>query len=156
MKRIPISFVLCVCMAIATLIKPGLAQAALGEPIDSVATDRVALKAVQSAAAVSSSYSVQELKSNLISVREYLTSSGVVFAIAWKGLTHPDLTPLLGSFAKEYTEGRQNAPHQRGRRRSQLKTEHLVVEKWGHMRNLQGRAYLKALIPPGVKIDEIN
>ena len=156
MKKISISSLFCMCMVIAMLMKPEPAQAALGEPVDSVATDRVALKAVQGETVVRSSYSVQELKSNLISVREYLTSSGVVFAITWKGLTHPDLTPLLGSFAKEYAEGLRNTPHERGRRSSQIKTEHIVVEKWGHMRNLQGRAYLKALIPPGVKIDEIN
>jgi hypothetical protein len=143
-------------MVIAMLMKPEPAQAALGEPVDSVAADRVALKAVQGETVVRSSYSVQELKSNLISLREYLTSSGVVFAITWKGLTHPDLTPLLGSFATEYAEGLRNVPHERGRRSSQIKTEHIVVEKWGHMRNLQGRAYLKALVPPGVKIDEIN
>ena len=34
--------------------------------------------------------------------------------------------------------------------------DRVVVEKWGHMRNLQGRAYAPALLPPGVSSDEIR
>jgi len=37
-----------------------------------------------------------------------------------------------------------------------VRTDRVVVEKWGNMRNLQGRAYAPALIPPGVSIDEIK
>ncbi len=118
--------------------------------------DRVALKAVQRTTSVTKSYSVQELQTQTISVREYLTPSGAVFGIAWTGLTHPDLTPLLGSFAGEYTAAIRDAPRTHGRRHSQLMTEHIVVEKWGHMRNLRGRAYIKSLVPPGVTVNEID
>ncbi len=132
------------------------AVAALGESGDSVDKDRVALKAVQRTTSVSKSYSVQELQTKTIAMREYLTPSGVVFGIAWNGLAHPDLTPLLGSFAGEYAAAIRDAPRTYGRRHSQLVTEHIVVEKWGHMRNLRGRAYIKSLIPPGVTVSEIN
>jgi hypothetical protein len=37
-----------------------------------------------------------------------------------------------------------------------LKANNVVVEKWGHMRNLQGRAYAPALMPQGVSVDEIR
>jgi len=43
-----------------------------------------------------------------------------------------------------------------GRRHVQVKTDGVVVEKWGHMRNMQGRAYAPALIPKGVNVDEIK
>ena len=141
---------------IAILMMTETALAALGESGDSVDRDRVALKAVQRTTSVSKSYSVQELQTKTIAVREYLTPSGVVFGITWNGLTHPDLTPLLGSFAGEYAAAIRDAPRTYGRRHSQLMTEHIVVEKWGHMRNLRGRAYIKSLVPPGVTVNEIN
>ena len=48
------------------------------------------------------------------------------------------------------------SPREPGRRNQKVETNRIVVEKWGHMRNLQGRAYVPALIPAGVSIDEIK
>jgi len=31
-----------------------------------------------------------------------------------------------------------------------------VVETWGHMRAMRGRAYVPALVPAGVALDEIR
>jgi hypothetical protein len=89
-------------------------------------------------------------------VREYVSTSGVVFGIAWNGLIHPNLTQLLGSYAGEYQEALLQTPRIKGSRHLQVKTSGVVVEKWGHMRNLQGRAYVPSLIPPGVRVDEIK
>ena len=132
------------------------AQAALGESADSVESDRTALSAVRRAATARDAYTIQEIKSDAATVREYVSSSGVVFAVAWNGLSHPDLTPLLGSYAGEYREALRQTPRKPGRRHLQVKAERVVVEKWGHMRNLQGRAYVPALIPQGVSVDEIK
>jgi hypothetical protein len=66
------------------------------------------------------------------------------------------LSPLLGSYAGEYDDAVRHAQRKPGRRHVQIKTDRIVVEKWGHMRNLQGRAYAADLIPPGVNIDEIK
>jgi hypothetical protein len=133
------------------------AQAVLGESVDSVTMEQKTLSAARSATtAVHYGYTVQEVKSDATTVREYVSSSGLVFAIAWNGRTHPDLTPLLGSYAGEYQEALQQTPRQPGRRHLQVKTDRVVVEKWGHMRKLQGRAYVPALIPTGVSLDEIK
>ena len=105
---------------------------------------------------VRTGYNVHEVISASVTLREYLSPSGVVFGIAWNGLIHPDLTPLLGSYAGEYGEALRQTPRKPGRRRLQVKTNQVVVEKWGHMRNLKGRAYAPALIPPGVSVDEIK
>ncbi len=51
---------------------------------------------------------------------------------------------------------RKKAARTFGRKRQQLTTDNIVVEKWGHMRNLQGRAYVPGLVPAGVSIDEIK
>jgi hypothetical protein len=85
-----------------------------------------------------------------------VSPSGVVFGIAWNGLTYPDLTPLLGSYTSEYQKALSNVKRQHGHKYIKVKSDNVVVEKWGHMRNLQGRAYLPASIPQGVYVDEIK
>lgn len=146
---------LCFALA-AVLAPPSLARAALGGSADSVESDRKALSAERRATTAVDGYTVQEVASGANTVREYVSSSGVVFAIAWSGLSHPDLTPLLGSYAGEYKQALQQTRHVPGRRSLRVKGNRVVVEKWGHMRNLQGRAYVPALIPSGVSLDEIK
>jgi Protein of unknown function (DUF2844) len=130
--------------------------AALGESTDSVKADREALSTVRNAVTVRNGYAVHEIESDSTAVREYVSPSGIIFAIAWNGLVHPELTHLLGSYASEYQRALKQTPRQPDRRRLQVKSDGVVVEKWGHMRNLQGRAYVPALIPPGVSVDEIE
>ncbi len=141
----------------AVLATAQQAQAVLGESVDSVTTDQKTLSAARGAAtAVHNGYTVQEVKSDAITVREYVSSSGIVFGIAWEGRVPPDLAQLLGSYAGEYQQAVNKTPRQPGRRRLQVKTARVVVERWGHMRKLQGRAYVPALIPSGVSLDEIK
>jgi hypothetical protein len=131
-------------------------QATLGEPADSVESDRKAFSTAQSTITVHDGYTVQEVGYDSTIVREYVSPSGIVFAIAWNGLVHPDLTQLLGSYADEYHRALQQTPREWDRRRLVVKTNRVVVEKWGHMRDLRGRAYVPALIPPGVSVNEIK
>jgi hypothetical protein len=132
------------------------AQATLGETAESVESDIRNLTAVRGADTVRNSYTVQEIRYGETAVREYVSPPGVVFGIAWNGLTHPDLTQLLGPYLGEYEEALRQSTGTGDRSRFELKTKRLVVEKWGHMRNLQGRAYAPELIPSGVKVDEIR
>ncbi len=141
---------------VASLAICRIAGATLGEPAESISSDRKALSAVRGATTVRSSYTIQEVKSESVAVREYISPSGIVFGIAWNGLVHPDLAPLLGSYRGEYEEALKQTPRKRGRRFSEVRTPGIVVEKWGHMRNLQGRTYAPALMPPGVSADEIK
>lgn len=157
MKRILSTVFLGIGLVMAVLAGARQAQAVLGEPVDSVTTEQKNLSAARGVATVvHTDYTVQGVESDANTVREYVSSSGLVFAIAWDGRIHPDLTPLLGSYTGEYQQVLRQTPRQPGRRHLQVKTDRVVVEKWGHMRKLQGRAYAPALIPPGVSIDEIN
>ena len=142
--------------ATLTLATAQRAQATLGESVDSVESDRKAFTAVRHATLARNGYTVQEIKSDANVVREFISPSGIVFAIAWNGLSHPDLTTLLGTYVGEYQQALQQTTGQKGKRHLQVKTNRAVVEKWGHMRNMQGRAYIPALIPSGVNIDEIK
>ncbi|MCX5849533.1 MAG: DUF2844 domain-containing protein [Deltaproteobacteria bacterium] len=143
-------------LTLISFISTGQVQAALGESADSVESDQKALSAVRKATKTSNGYTVHEIRTETLIVREYLSSSGIVFGIAWNGLSHPDLTPLLGSYNSEYQKTMQKTKRQPGRKHVRVKTDSVIVEKWGHMRNLQGRAYVPDLIPQGVSVDEIK
>ena len=132
------------------------AHATLGESADSIAANKKALLAARGSVRTSLKYSIHEFQSETTTVREYVSSSGVVFGIAWNGLTHPDLAPLLGSYNPEYKKALKNAKRQPGHRHVSIITNGVVVEKWGHMRDLRGRAYAPDLIPDGVSVDEIK
>jgi hypothetical protein len=131
-------------------------QAVLGGPADSIKSDSAGPLVRRHVITDRSDYSIQENVYEGITVREFVSGSGVVFAVAWKGTVRPDLSQLLGSYADEYQAAFQQTPRQKGIRHLQVKTRDIVVEKWGHMRGLQGRAYVPALIPPGVSVDEIR
>ncbi|WP_243374898.1 DUF2844 domain-containing protein [Geotalea sp. SG265] len=132
------------------------AAAVLGEPAASIATDKNALGGERIAKSAGNGYEVQEIESEATAVREYVSPEGIVFALAWNGLVNPDLTHLLGSYAAEYEQALKKTPRKPGQRSLQVTAPRVVVEKWGHMRNLQGRAYAPDLLPAGVTIDEIR
>lgn len=156
MKRRLYALFLCLGLSATVLAPARQALATLGKNAESVESDRKALSGVRRATMARNAYTVQEVVSDANTVREYISSAGIVFAIAWNGLTHPDLAPLLGSYAGDYQSALRQTPHRPGRRHVQIKANRIVVEKWGHMRNLQGRAYAPDLIPSGVSVDEIK
>jgi hypothetical protein len=132
------------------------AWATLGGGVDSIASDRSSLSASHPAPVARGAFACHELRSDSVVVREFVSAEGIVFAIAWSGIAHPDLAPLLGPYAGEYEEGRRKALREPGRRHRRVSAGRVVVETWGHMRNLQGRAYAPALFPAGVRVDEIR
>ena len=146
----------CIGFSVVVLAAVQRVDATLGESAASIASDRNVLSAVQRSTKVNDTFTVQEIKSGSTTVREDISPSGVVFGVAWNGLLHPDLTQLLGSYSDEYHEAFSRIQHNKGRSRLQVKTDRVVVQQWGHMRNLRGRAYVPSLIPPGVSVDDIR
>lgn len=146
------------CLAGAFCLCYGRAEATLGEPADTIAKDRKALSGVSQKSTSNAHYRVQELASGTTrtAIREYVSPTGIVFAVAWNGLVHPNLKVLLGSYHDDYKKALSRRVRKPGRREMKLASDRLVVETWGHMRNLQGRAYLPALLPEGVNINEIR
>ena len=145
-------------LALLTIVlASGSALATLGGSVDSVETDRKMLSAVRrSVTTPAGPYTVHEIAYSGTTVREYVSPDGIVFAIAWSGNRSPDLMTLLGTYAGEYQSALQNAPHRPGVRHSSIATDDVVVQTWGPVGQLQGRAYAPSLIPTGVTIDEIK
>ncbi len=156
MKRRRYALFLGLGLSMVMLVTAPHTHGALGESVESVDSDRETLTAVRGAMTAHRDYSVHEIKTPSTVVREYVSPSGIVFAIAWNGLVHPDLTGLLGSYAGEYQEALRQTPRIKGRRHLHVKTNRVVVQKWGHIRDMKGRAYAPDLIPPGVSIDAIK
>ncbi|QWV99321.1 DUF2844 domain-containing protein [Geomonas nitrogeniifigens] len=146
------------CMALVISCRYDLAEATLGETAQTIARDSKELSGALLKSTNRASYRVQSIASGTTAttVREYVNPSGVVFAVAWNGLVHPDLHVLLGNYHDDYRKALSGTPRRQGRRGLKVMTRRMVVETWGHMRNLQGRAYLPELLPEGVSLDEIR
>jgi hypothetical protein len=159
--------------ALIIFLAPTSAIATLGEPVQSIAADQQALggqlrmlnqqqpstgeQALHEELSVPSNpaYTVERISTPAgLAVNEYVSPNGTVFAVSWRGPRPPDLSQLLGSYFAEY-QAAAAAPAAQHRPLG-LQTDHLVVETSGHMRDLRGRAYVPALLPPGVSADEFQ
>lgn len=150
-KRLALFMVFAI--AAAVFLPSRLVNATIGGSVDSVEADRKALSATNPPVRqmVFDGYSVAEITSGTTSICEYISPEGIVFGIAWSGPVHPDLTQLLGSYHDEYVIALQQTPRKHGTRHSRIETASgLVVERWGRMRSLKGRAYVPDLTPYGV------
>lgn len=87
-------------------------------------------------------------------VKEYVSPAGVVFALSWTGPSLPDLRQLLGPYFDTYVEA-ANA-QRTGLGPINVQQPGLVVQSGGKMRAFFGRAYVPAMIPPGVTAGEIQ
>jgi hypothetical protein len=141
-----------ILLAIAT---QAAAHASMGDAVDSVEKDRQYLrgnKKIQTR----SLYEIHEITSDGITVREYVANNGVVFGIAWIGGGEPDLSQLFSKFYKEYRDSESSAQHPSRRAPRKIHSKNMIVEKFGHMGAVQGRAYVSKLIPSGVNESEIQ
>jgi hypothetical protein len=147
-------------IAVLAVSLPGVAVAALGEPSTSIDHDQAALKAGRHPAKAHQAYRVERLETAAHTVREYVAPDGTVFAVAWEGVSPPDLNVILGAFAEPYRRAlaarRDEASRTSGHRSRRTEAGGAVVETWGHQRALHGRAWVPALLPPGVTPDDIK
>lgn len=124
----------------------------LGQPL-SVATPSARTQ-TQVRALAETGARVEELRSSQAVVRAYVAPSGMVFGLAWQGLSAPDLEHMLGAkyqaFRAEVSREQAQQPQQQARARRgplYVHVDNLVVEMSGHMRDHRGRAYLTDAIP---------
>jgi uncharacterized protein DUF2844 len=121
--------------------------AVLGGSAASVASDQQQLGGARRSIAADA-FSVEEITSAAGTVvREFVSPAGQVFAIAWRGPVRPDLRRLLG---EHFTTFAHAAAASHRRQALAVRTDALVVESGGHVRDFRGRAYLPALMPEGV------
>ncbi len=133
------------------------AFAGLGDDISSVQTDQAhmqgSLRTTQA-----ESFTVHEIVAPTgIVVREYVSPSGKVFAVAWHGPWPPDMRQILSSYFEQYMKAAQAQLNSRaGRRPLMIEQPGLVVQSGGHMRWFAGRAYIPEMLPQDVSAEAVR
>jgi hypothetical protein len=140
---------------------PVLAWASLGGDIASVQADQIHLQGRRTMN-TSASYIVHEIQGTSGTVvREYVSSEGKVFGIAWQGPWVPDMRQLLGSYFDQYAHANQSANQTQSGTRIRrgpvlINEPGLVVQIGGHPRAFTGRAYVPQMLPSGVRAESIQ
>jgi len=134
---------------------PLAAHATLGKSVDSVQTDQSQMQASRRMLNAPTGYTVHEIQlPSGTTVREYVTAGGTVFGVGWQGPFMPDLRQLLGDYFPQYIDAAALKQSRHGP--MTVAQPGLVVRSYGHMRAFMGHAYLPALLPQGVSVDDIR
>ena len=130
--------------------------AALGGDVTSVEADRAHLKATSLEVKPAEAYAVHPIQApGGTVISEYVSSTGRVFAVSWRGPFIPEMQQILGSYFQQYSAA-LGAKRPYGRRPLNIQEPGLVVQTGGHMGAYLGRAYLPEMLPPSLKADEIK
>ncbi len=90
-------------------------------------------------------------------INEYVDQSGIVYAVTWKGVAHPDFNEVLGDYFQHYdSAARRQLPAQRTKKSATVVDEQIVVHLHGHMRDIRGTAYLPSRLPAGVQVEDLK
>lgn len=127
--------------------------AALGGDVTSIRADQAHMRA-QGRVVQNAAFTVHEMQTESTTVvREFVSPDGKVFGISWQGPTSPDLQQMLGNYYSEFAAAR---PMRRLHGPVTIRTQNLVIQSGGHMRALTGRAYLPAMVPVAVRLEDIK
>jgi len=142
-------------LMVATDGLAALGQAPFSPAPASAAAPRPRLLAPNNAPAVAYTVHEAQLETGTV-VREYAGASGQVFAVTWRGPVLPDLNQWLGGYFGAFKQGADQL-RLAGRRGApiNLVQEGLVVQSNGRMRNFFGHAYVPALVPPSIEINDV-
>jgi hypothetical protein len=130
------------------------AWAVLGEYENSITVDQQRMHA-QLHQTIRQGYSIKQLSSvDGRTVREYVSSAGLVFGVAWQGPTMPNLQQLTGSYFTQVKHAAQS--HRRRGGPFIIRAKDFVLVSGGHMRSFRGMAYVPSLLPSGVTAEVIR
>lgn len=142
---------------IILFLQASTAKAGLGEDQSSVERDKARFLFDTHTTESHSHYNVHTLSKSGMTIREYADLKGKIFAIAWKGHAHPDLTALLGPYLKEFRNISQTQNRNSSSRRfGYFNGKFLTAERSGILRASRGRAYIVSLFPQDVTLGEIK
>jgi hypothetical protein len=88
-------------------------------------------------------------------VSEYVSDSGVVFAVTWDGPVLPDLKALLGKYFDTMVAESARIPRA-GRSPVAISRPEVVINSGGHMRAFEGSAWIPAEFPTGFTADDVR
>ena len=138
---------------------PVSAFAALGGNVASVDTDRVRMQGALLRIVRGDAYTLHEVQSSSgTTIREYVSSTGTVFAVAWQGAVAPQ--SAADSRHVSFDQYQRTVQAAQGSRRARgslaINQPDLVVQMSGHPRAFSGRAYVPRLMPQSVQAEVIR
>lgn len=150
----PIRTVVCTAIAAAGISAPALA--ALGGDASSVELDRASLRGTVRVAA-GTEYTVRQIgTASGLTVDEYLSADGKVFALSWRGPGIPDLQQVLGSYYAQFAQARAALGPHYEHHHLVVRTSALVVQSRGRTRDFFGRAWAPALLPQSFSLNDLK
>jgi hypothetical protein len=142
----------------ALLLVPTLSHATLGGKPTHAASNAAVQPLLRSAAQPTASNTPWSLHSTSsddgVTVHEYASLDGIVFAVTWSGPVRPDMAALLGSYFPNVASAAR-----RGRRGTGPLVERsgeLQIESIGHQGQFTGKAWLPRLVPARVDIGDLE
>ncbi len=133
--------------SVLLLAYAGASHAALGGPPEQFAAEGTAI--VSSVSAAGPNYLSRDTTlASGTRVREYISDSGLVFAVTWDGPMLPDLKALLGKYFDNMVAESARMP-KAGRSRIAINVPEVVINSGGHMRAFEGSAWIPAQFPAG-------
>lgn len=103
-----------------------------------------------------SGYTIQESDVNGTAVKEFILPSGIVFAITWRGIKHPDLSSVLGTYNTEFEKLKSQKVKALGRAPIHVQSSKVSVKMSGHMRDVHGEVYDPTLLPADFSIQDLK
>jgi hypothetical protein len=127
------------------------AHATLGERnIASVAKNKSALTSHNS------TVRYQASQDDVVNIKEFVDSTGLVYAVRWDGPRPPDLNALLGKYFPEYSLAVVATPFRVPHRRLMADSNNLHISQFGRPGNLSGIIYLKNQLPPDIHPEDLK
>ncbi len=132
----------------------GISHAALGGLPEQFNTEGTTV--VSSVSSAVSNYVTRDtMLATGTQVREYVSDSGVVFAVTWDGPILPDLKALLGKYFDTMVAESARIPRA-GRSPVAINRPEVVINSGGHMRAFEGSAWIPAEFPAGFTADDVR
>jgi hypothetical protein len=130
----------------------------LGGDATSIEADRMQMRATRQAVRNGTSGTIQEVRlTDGSSIRQFVNSQGIVYAVAWSTRIKPNFAQLLGAHATAFDAGVASAARQPGLKRNVTVDQgDLVVISSGRPGAFVGQAWLKSQLPAGASVDAIR
>ena len=132
----------------------GASHAALGESPEQFSTEATTVASNVTAAGLKYLTRDTTLATGT-RVSEYVSASGIVFAVTWEGPMLPDLKALLGKYFDTMVAESARSPRA-GRSRIAVNLPEVVINSGGHMRAFEGSAWIPAEFPAGFSADDVH
>lgn len=130
------------------MINPSFAYDGLGHQFTN--QTNIGIKAFVQSKTTGNGFTIQTSNENDVVINQFVDSNNNIFAVTWSGITTPDFSTLLGSYAN-YKDNNKN----KDLKNRTIQDNDLVIVKHYSGRLKNGAAYLKSMLPNGFDINTL-